>query len=316
MILADQPDKIANLIAAAQTAEAGYDHDSAVASYSAALAMPELSMEERVELLDGRAIAFRHWGNQNCYAQDVADLLILARQIGEKRRLAEVLAVHGFYLASDGPQEPPEEFALEAIALAGEFQDDRLLCYGQLTLAQIRYSEGAVDSAWQLLHNALKLARSSQDEEALFTALEFLAGAFAVYNQPEEAQRLAKEARALAGASGSLYEIARAAEKSALAATDLALSRLYYEKAFAAAKTAGNEAAVSEIANQMGLLAWKLGLYDNALAYAGQAVESARRMGLHDRAANDLDAVGRAYLGKGLLAEARLAVTRVSARME
>ena len=283
MSLTERNHELSKLVDAAEAAEAAYDHDTAVTCYSAALALPDLSLEEQFALLDGRATSYRHWGDEQRYAQDVADLLIIARQMGEKRRLAEALAVHGFYLAHEGSENPPEEFALEAIELAGDIQDNRLLCYGQLTLAQIRYGSGKVDASWKLLHQSLRLARESHDEDALFTAVEFLAGAFAVYNQPEEAQRLAGEARALAGASGSLYKISRAAEKSALAATDLAFSRMYYEEALTAAKTANNQGAISEIANQMGLLAWKLGLYESALAYAGQAVASARLMDLPAR---------------------------------
>ncbi len=299
--------KLQQLMAAAEEAEARYDHETAVAYYTVALELPDLSLEERYSLLNSQANAYYRWGHFQPYGHAAADLIALARQIGNERLLAQAMAIHGFQLAYYGGQNPPSKFAREAIKLAADLHDDGLRCYGHLLLAVIHYENEEVDTAFAVLQKGLKLARRSSNADALFAAVEFYAGAEAVFNRFAAAQQYAAEARTLAASSGDLNKMTLAAAKSGIAATDLAMRRRYYKDALAVATAANNQYAIADVANLMGLVSWRLGLYDSSLAYAREATASARRLQLAQHFANDLDCLGRAYLGKGMIAEARRA---------
>ncbi|MEJ2753570.1 MAG: hypothetical protein P8169_12980, partial [Chloroflexota bacterium] len=89
---------LAALLSAAQDAEARYDHETAVAHYTAALALPDLALDEKLAILNGRATAFRRLGDTLNLIEDVDAIIALARQTGDKKKVASALIVDQTYL--------------------------------------------------------------------------------------------------------------------------------------------------------------------------------------------------------------------------
>ena len=296
------PQNLSQLTAQAEAAEAAFDHETAVAHYSNALELPDLTPETRFALLNSRATVFLHWGDLQRYAEDVQQLIILARAAGNKSVLAETMAVHGANLANFGPKTPSLAFAQEAIALAKELQDDRLLGFSLMVLVPRLYEDN--QDSWHILYEALECARGAGDLDLLFITTRLLTLAHNTFNQPEESRHFAAEARALASQSGDVYQRIQALWISGIAETDLAQGRIYQEQALSGARTANAQSVISEIANSMASLMAQLGLFGRATAYATEAAESAKRLGLITSYVNILESLGRAYLGKGALAEA------------
>ena len=292
------------LLAAAGEAEARFDHETAVAHYTAALALPALTPQERYTILDGRAAVYRNWGQIPRFAEDGRSLIKLARQIGDKRRLAKTLAVYGYMLGSTYSGPLSEEEAWEAITLAQELEDDYLLALSHMALSFNLYDSDR-DRAWEQAESALTIARRSKNNDAIFKVVLFFASRLAFKNLHQEAAGYAAEARALADELGGYYERYLALNSSGMAQTDLAIQRYYYEQALDVVRLMNN--SLGAAANNIGLVLSKLGLYGRALIYAQEALANARRIGMRDRISMFLDGEGRAYLGKGMLEEAKQA---------
>jgi GAF domain-containing protein/CheY-like chemotaxis protein/anti-sigma regulatory factor (Ser/Thr protein kinase) len=296
--------ELQSLLAAAEAAEARFDHETAVSYYTTALELPDLTLEEQYAILDGRAHAYRYWGQVLLFAKDAALLIELARQMGDKRRLAETLAVYGYYIGRSQIALFTSEAAREAISLAQDLQDDYLLALSHMALSFCLLDTDR-DSAWKLAENALNFARRSKIADAITKVDFFFASNFAAQNLHEEASIYAAEARALTEKSDDPYERILALNLSAQAETDLAIQRRYYEQTLETVRLINNN--MGGAANNIGLVLSKLGLYGRALSYAQEAVANARTIGQQNRLAKYLDGLGRAYLGKGMLVEAKQA---------
>jgi GAF domain-containing protein/DNA-binding response OmpR family regulator/anti-sigma regulatory factor (Ser/Thr protein kinase) len=291
------------LMAEAEEADARYDHETAVSFYTAALELPDLTPEERYEILDGRATAYRHWGDTLRYIDDANALISLARRLGEKERLVDALTVHATYYWYQ-KEEDLSPYIEETKALADEFKDERLLTLSYVALSVSEYDRDP-DAMWGYLNEALVHAHHSEDEDILFSVVSSIAGEHAVFNRPKEARRFAAKARKLANESASLYKQSEALTVSGIAESNLAVKRSYFEQTLAISKTTNDRSRLASMANTMGLLMWRLGLYGRALAYASEATQIDYQLGRWWSFVNDLDGLGRAYLGKGLIEEAR-----------
>ena len=167
----DGRDDLQSLLEAAEAAEKRYDHETAVAHYTAALELPGLTLEEQYDILDSRATTYRYWGNIPLFTEDANVLISIARQMGEKRRLAETLAVYGYHVGQLMPDDPHlKEFAQEAIPLAQELRDDRLLALSQ-TVAALGDNNSDHDAACMQGRKALATARDLYDNDLLFKIL-------------------------------------------------------------------------------------------------------------------------------------------------
>ncbi|MDX1416250.1 MAG: ATP-binding protein [Candidatus Promineifilaceae bacterium] len=295
----DNNHELSELIAKAGEAEAQYDHETAVACYSAALELPNLTLKERYKALNGRAKSFNSWGDRMHHLEDVTDLVALARQIGDKRLLAETMAWHGFHLR----WLVSREFAVEAETLASDLGDERLQSLAKILLHSCRETE----NSWSLADEAVALARRSGDKDVLFNVLWSYGMSKSLYPLPEEGQRLAAEAGQLARESGDLVQQSFADLLFSVAETDLARSIDYSEKALGGFRILNNQYQSHMVANNLSGDMWSLGLYGRALAFANTATEGARRLADLDFVTLCLDNLGRAYLAKGLLDEAQQA---------
>ena len=296
-------DKIEPFLLAAEKAEDRFDHETAVDQVTQGLALPDLSPSERYELLEKRTRAYVAWGDQTRAVADAQEMVKAARQSGDRQRLADALAL--VCLAPGRTQSlfAPSGVVNEALALADELQDERLRAFALQALANIALIEQRPDDYRSLTEEALAAARRSGNKEALFYSLEATVAMYNLFAEADKSREAAAETRELAEALGSLASQTTAQYISAFSETDLARARDYYERARASNQITHNRRLAAVISNNIGLLMSILGLYNRALAYAQEAVDTAQRLG-QGGIALMLDTLARAYLGKGLLDEA------------
>ncbi len=285
-----------HLLAMAREAEARYDHETAVSLYTAALELPDLTLEEQYEIRDGRAFAYYNWGIPDQAVTEARNVIDLARQMGGKRRLAMAIAVHGFFWRVRGASDPSPELIEEGLLLADKFDDDRLRGYLQLILAMWSWTTGDPDKAWEHLKTALEAARRSGDDAILFEAIRLNAYSHDAFGRTDEALRLLGELKTLAEKSGSEFKRYQVMGLYGLFVRDLAAKRDYFEQEHHAETTSGYRNGVS--ANHLAGLFWSLGLYGRAQDYAAVDLNRAITSGW------EADTYGRILLAQGLLDEA------------
>ncbi len=303
------------VLAAAEEAEARYDHETAVAHLTAALALPQLTTLETLDLLEKRAAVYFRWGFRKQALDDTQKTIDLSRQLGDRARLAEALALHCYRVASSNFFFLPQEVVQEAEDLAHELNDDRLLAYTYLTQGLILGSSDA-NAALAAMQNALQYAAQTNDDALYLEAKRQLTGQLAQYGDIKEAQETSAELRSLASQRGGPEHQTAAFFISAFAQTDLALMRDYYDRALAANRTFNNVRISHLIANNVSLLLSMLGIYGRALALARQAIEDAQRLDEEVDVANGMDGLARAYLGRGLIDEAQRTFTDALAMLD
>jgi len=291
-----------NLLAEAREAEARYDHETAVAAYTTALELPDLTLEEQYEVLDGRAAAYNNWGIPKQISADVKSVISLARRLDDKKILAEAMAIHGFNWRMSGSDKPSPEITQEAFLLADDLADDRLRAYCQLILAVQAWNAGEPDKAWDHLNNALEAARRSGDDDILFEVVRLHAVSHETFGRTNEALRLLSEMLSLAQKSGSELKRYKTLLLYGNTVPDLAARRDYYEQA-THAEAAANYSNGSATINTAELF-WKLGLYGRAQDYASRALQHAMVSGTAYSIGGASDTLGRVLLAKALFDQA------------
>jgi predicted ATPase len=101
--------------------------------------------------------------------------LAIAREIGDKKRLAAVLQPLGMASLGRGNPAAARAYLEEALALAGEHGNKRELAAACNALAQLHRMQGALDTAEPLYEQVVALARELGDRESIAIGLLNLA---------------------------------------------------------------------------------------------------------------------------------------------
>src|SRR5258706_2100213 len=97
--------------------------------------------------------------------------LAIARETGDKARIAAALQPLGMAALGQGHLDTARTHLEEALALARELGDRRNLCAAMNAIAQLYRTEGALDKAEPLYENALAIARELDDRENVAAGL-------------------------------------------------------------------------------------------------------------------------------------------------
>ncbi len=101
--------------------------------------------------------------------------LAIAREIGDKRRIAVALQPLGLACMGQGDMAAARTHLQEALAMARELDDKREIYAALYVLAQLLRVEGELDAAEPLYETGLALARKLQDRESIAIGLLNLA---------------------------------------------------------------------------------------------------------------------------------------------
>jgi predicted ATPase len=129
--------------------------------------------------------------------------LAIARELGDKPRIAAALQPLGMASLGQGHLGAARSHLEEALALAHELGDKRNLCAAMNAIAQLYRTEGALDEAEILYESALGLARELDDSESLAVGLLNLAMISICRHIQDKAREMLLQVIAIAQAIGS-----------------------------------------------------------------------------------------------------------------
>jgi len=129
--------------------------------------------------------------------------LTIARDIGDRRRIAAVLQPLGVASLAQGDAATARGYAAEALEMARELGNKRELATALNVLAAIHRVEGRLDVAEPLYENVVALARELGDRESIAIGLLNLAMASIGRGSSDRARELLLEALAIAEEIGS-----------------------------------------------------------------------------------------------------------------
>jgi predicted ATPase/DNA-binding winged helix-turn-helix (wHTH) protein/Tfp pilus assembly protein PilF len=129
--------------------------------------------------------------------------LAIARELGDKARIAAALQPLGMVSLGQGHFGNARSHLEEALALAHDLGDKRNLAAAMYAIAQLYRTEGALDDAERLYERALALAREIDDQEVLAVGLLNLAMVSICRRSEEKAREMLLQVVAIAQAIGS-----------------------------------------------------------------------------------------------------------------
>jgi tetratricopeptide (TPR) repeat protein len=177
-------------------------------------------------LTDAGQLAF-YMGRYGEAKKYLDESLAIARQLGDRGRIAKVLQPLGMVLLGQGDLPAARGHLEEAVAMARDLGDRRELAAALNALAQLTRTEGALEAAEPLYENVVALARELGDRESIAIGLLNLAMVAIGRGAEERATQMLLDVLAIAGEIGS-----KAAGQSALdVAAGLAALRQKWESA-------------------------------------------------------------------------------------
>jgi predicted ATPase/DNA-binding winged helix-turn-helix (wHTH) protein len=130
------------------------------------------------------------------------EALAMARELGNKREILAALYVLAQLLRVEGELNTAEPLYGQGLALARELQDRESIAIGLLNLAMVSIGRGSGDRAWPMLLEALAIAAEIGSKRMGQSVLEVSAGLAALREEWEYAARFYGAAEAQAGQTG------------------------------------------------------------------------------------------------------------------
>lgn len=280
-----------------------YENETAVERYSEALALlraqPGANHALECALLSGRAECYHRLG---VYDAEQADLDAISRLAGETGNLPaeyDVLVRQAeLAVMSSGPGELRPR-AEEALRRARTLGDAHLEAYAHETIGLLFDAVGDFTAAAEHYESAIGLYRSVGNREREAAALRTFGRVKITTGSGAEGQQYVAQALGLYRSLGNRIGEADAANSMGVGETDLSRRRDYLERALTLFRSAGHLDGQSRVLNNLSLLYWSLGLHRKAAAYAEQAVQAARALGVQRVLGVYLESLGRASLETG-----------------
>jgi GAF domain-containing protein/tetratricopeptide (TPR) repeat protein/two-component sensor histidine kinase len=295
--------QIQSVVQLAAQAAAAYKWAEAVAFYSEALAQPGLPSETEYSLHDGRAIAYRYLGDFKAEQADLEALTRLAESLADPARQVTALTRQVEALRELGELAAAQAQAKAALALAAG--DPPLEAASRRALGFALESQGDFAAARQTYEQALALYRDLGNARGEAYSLTDLAWVdLRTTGRLGGAPALLERALAVFRQLGDRAGEALALNYLGHSSLDAARQRTYYQQALEIYQELNARERQAVMANNLGLLYWRLGIYGRANDYAAQAVQAAREMHAQRALTIFLDGLGRSYLGLGQLNQA------------
>ncbi|MGB7093484.1 MAG: GAF domain-containing protein, partial [Anaerolineales bacterium] len=302
--------EVSNLIKQAVKAKSGYDYPAAIELFDQALAaLDQLSrkngadenrlLEDRYAIHDGRAECYNWMAESN---QEITELKImegLATQLEDQPRRINVINRQAEAMFGMGDLDEGERLSELALKFAREFGEQNEEGQSLTLLSQIQFQKGESENARHNNEQALAIFKEIEDLVGQSRCLRNMAFNGVRSGHTKNIQQYAEQALDLARQAGDHRSEASSLNVLGIISSDVSRQRDYYKQALEIFTTIGDEIGKNTIANNLGLLFWRLGLYGQANYYATQSANVARSLGNKKALAITLDGVGRTWLELG-----------------
>jgi GAF domain-containing protein/tetratricopeptide (TPR) repeat protein len=306
---------LVDLIRTAEKAKAGYDYPAALEIYEEALATLEKLSQKNggdekklqeflYEIHDGRAICYNWLAESNQEISALKSLQELAVKMGDEasrinviNRQAEAMIVMGELDNGIALIDTIQESANKLGDLDEQAQSS-------FNLANALFLKGEIEKSRKLMEQALEMFQESGNLAGQSRCLARMAFDGVRSGDTENIQENAEASLELARRAGDHREEAHSLNVLGIISNDISKTRDNYKLALEIFTTIGDENGRKTIANNLGLLFWRLGLYGQANYYATLAASGARKLENMRALAVSLDGVGRSWLELGNLERA------------
>ena len=223
-----------------------------MARYAEAQGYLEQSLEIARELGDKRRIAAAlqplgmaclGQGNMAAARAHLQEALTQARELGNDREIAAALSVLAQFLRVAGEPDAAEPLYEQGLELARELQDRQSIAIGLLNLAMVSIARGFNDRAKPMLHEVLVIAAEINSKRMGQNVLEVSTGLASLREEWELAARFYGAAEEQAEQTGLLRD---PADEAFLAPRIARVREALAESTFAAAEAAGRVLAYED----------------------------------------------------------------------
>jgi tetratricopeptide (TPR) repeat protein len=305
---AGDPEALPYLTQAAQEAEELFAYHHATDLYGRALATQRAHLPDdlmgRFDLILGREAVLERQGRRTEQGDDAAELVALAKGLGDNSRLAEACVRRAGFFTYTGNYPEARETGERALTLYRELSDTRGEAQALRELGFLHWSAGDHGTALNYAREALKLHRRLGDIEGEATALHNLAEIHRGLGSPRQALDQYEGALNLYWARQdrrrqglTLYGMAHAWRQ--LGDFDQALAR--YRTALDQCQAAGDRLMASRVHHTLAGLQWEAGAQESALYHLDQALAISREIGYGPGIAHGLIALSDIYARRGEL---------------
>lgn len=297
-------ESVPDLQRAANQARAAYNYDKAIVCYSQALAQydrPELTSDPVTEyqLLSQRADCYELKGDFGAAEIDLKAMTDLAKIMNDPLRQIEVLYRKATLMNRLGQAGEARQAAEAAVALARAAGNRDQEANSLTALGRAWEQLSDYGKSQQCFEQALGLYRDLGDRYGEARCMWGLGASFTFTNRATQAREYLIPGLALYRELGDRTGEANLLNMLSQTTTDFAEQRAFYEEALAIFRDIDNRERQAVMLNNLGLVYWSLGLYNQARDYGEQAVEIARSLQARYILSIFLETLGRAYLGLG-----------------
>ncbi len=292
--------------AAARQAERLHAWQAALRCYDAALALVQEPAPELIwELRQARASLWDMLGDATAQAQELAALVDVVPHLADPAREARLLLQRA--QAEDARGQRAEALAL--VRAAGELarthgfdeiEVDALTREGRLLCLMDQYAE-----AQRVLERALAMYAQRDDLRGEVEALRWLGETLRRQGNTTDALGAYNRVLELARWLGDLGLESDALNALGILTLDLARRRRFYEASLRWAMVIGDTRREARAYNNLGLIYWRLGRYEQARAYLERAVALQRTQRQQSGLIFALESLARVCLAQGDLEAAR-----------
>jgi tetratricopeptide (TPR) repeat protein len=300
---------------AGEQAASRYAHGEAVDYFSRALdLLDQLSQEpgqvqqERYALLQGREAVFRLLGERDAQAADLADLKILAEEMDEMGKRAEVALLHAAYYRAVSDFDTALATAQDAVRWAERASDPHLTCQGFVSWGLTLWQQGRFEDSRTHLEEALALAQRHENQSCEASTLHNLGTVQYFLGDFEGARDYCRQAQAIRRALGDRR--GEALSLNNLVAIydglgDLAEGKVCGAEALAIYQLIGDRPSEAHALDNLGQNSHALGDLETACEHYQQALAVRRAVGDRGGEAGTLENLGLALHDLGYHEQAR-----------
>ncbi|MBK5108612.1 MAG: GAF domain-containing protein, partial [Anaerolineales bacterium] len=309
----NQLKEIEHLIKQAEKIKSGYDYPAALEQYDNALKTLDLQVGKnggdekrlltlRFRILDGRAQCYNLLAQAHQENKELIEMERLATQLMDPSRRVNVinrLAELNFVMGESEEGESLSRAALELAKINGERDEE---AQSLMLLSQVQFQIGETEESDRNNKLALAIFRDTGNLPGQSRCLRNMAfnGARSG-EQTKNVELYAKQALELARQDGDHRSEADSLNVMGIVSSDVALTRDYYKLALDIFTTIGAVGGQMRIANNLGILFWRLGLYGQANYYSGQSTQDSRAIKNNRALAVSLEGLGRSWFELGEL---------------
>jgi len=292
---------------AADQSRRAYEYEKAVETYSQALNINGLPGETRYELLRGRSDCFKYLGQIPAWADDLEEMLKIARESGDTRREIQAANWRVGALNIQGNAPAGHELASAALAQAVQLGEAQLQADCLLSLCDSNMALGNLTRCEALASQALVLYLAAGDILGEAKASRYLGLTYINLGDLNSGYTWSLKALTPAREAGDQLLEAIVLTSLGISAHDFHQKRAYLEQALAAAQVMRHRILLAIAYNNLVFLFFNLGLFGSALDNAKKAVQLAREMHARPHLGVYLEGQGRGHMELGEYDMARAA---------